>query len=134
MKEYYAIKEGNFSNYMHFGHAHLNTAECFSGFQAGGEAFLASPLLSSGGVSRRGCSTICSRDLRVRRGSARPRMAWLSYHPLPDCGHIAGGGPRGSRWRSFALVLLRDAAGPLAFTHPETHNQSIWNFINFLRR
>lgn len=122
MKEYYAIKEGNFSNYMHSGHAHLNTAECFSGFQAGGEAFLASPLapVAWGG----GRSTICSRDLRVRRGCAQPRMPLLSYHPLPGCEHIAAGGPRGSRRRSFALVLLRDAAGP-AGVHTPRAAQSI---------
>lgn len=38
-------------------------------------------------------------------------MPLLSYHPLPGCEHIGAGGPGRARWCSFALLLLRGAAG-----------------------
>lgn len=44
---------------------------------------------------RRGWSAICSRDLRVRRGSALPQICSHSYQPLMGSEHIAAGGPGG---------------------------------------
>lgn len=49
-------------------------------------------LLHRRGVTRRERLAICSRDLRVRGGSALPQICSHSHHPLPGCEHIVAGG------------------------------------------
>lgn len=90
---------------MRFGRAGGCRFRVFPAFQAGRGTILG---MSPGGVTRRGRSAICSRNLQVRRQCARIRITLfrvVSILPPLGRGRGEGGCP------SFALLPLQDAAG-----------------------